>query len=104
MEDQVERKQEKKREEPEPKSEIASHGKKPANEGKKEITSESSKEDDQAKLKKKRRLDYIKENPASYTLPYVKKWLSQTFLPTLRDDINFYSFLNHNELKVPTIN
>eukprot|EP01119_Soliformovum_irregulare_P021194 TRINITY_DN7009_c0_g1_i1.p1 TRINITY_DN7009_c0_g1~~TRINITY_DN7009_c0_g1_i1.p1 ORF type:complete len:298 (-),score=59.22 TRINITY_DN7009_c0_g1_i1:3-896(-) len=46
----------------------------------------------------KRRLDFLIQNNYQ-DLPYVEKWLKQDFLPQIRADINFYSILNHKQLK-----
>lgn len=49
-------------------------------------------------LMAKRRFDYLVQNNYA-DLPYVQKWLKQPWITEIRQDINFYSFLNHSTLK-----
>lgn len=49
-------------------------------------------------LHAKRKIDYVMERDAD--IPYVRKWLKEPFVEKYRLHPSFWSFWNHNELKV----
>lgn len=51
----------------------------------------------------KRRINYMIDNYNNNQykeLYYVNKWLNKPFVQIIKQDINFWSILNHNSLKV----
>jgi len=64
------------------------------------ITQENSDGTQQAVVVKKKRriaIDYIIDK--NYDNEYIQSWLGMPFVNIIREDPNFHSFLNHNELK-----